>query len=517
MRPSQLVTSLHFRITAAFVVLLAVAGGGYYLWMESSLYSAYDDAEEEHWYKDLAEAELDSIATTIARAAQDTAAARALLETYGARVAEYEAEFIIFSPEGLSICASSADSLCAAVPAVDPALLLDMSDGEWDFGSYPVKTDIAAYENRIFDVRRLVPEGGSKEAPAGFLVASFAPPTIAITEIQEGERKLGLHAALLLLCYAAASSTIIMLWTTRRLRRLSRGVEAFAAGDLGARVPSTSADEIGGLGRHINTMAERIEGMVSELTQKERFQRQLVANVSHDLRTPLANLRGYVETLTMGAHELDEADRRRYLAVILDKLDHLDRLIDHVLVLSRMDAGQVILAAEEFSLAELAGAVIDRCLVPAQDRGVRLDMEVDDTLPLVHADPLQIGRVLQNLVENGLKFTPPGGTVVIRGAREGGQALISVTDTGIGIAPEDLPHIFERFYTGDKSRTAVRGPADPDDHLSRSSGLGLAIAARIVESHGSRIEVSSRVGAGTEFRFRLDLAGEQPRSSSAEG
>jgi signal transduction histidine kinase len=502
------ITSLHFRITAAFVVLLVVAGGAYYLWGQSHLYSAYDDAEEEYWYKELAAAEMDSLAGRIAVDIDDTAGARVLLEAYGRGVADYEAEFIVFDANGRSVCASSSDSLCAAVPDVDPELLLDMSGDDWDFGSYPIPGDISAYENRIFEVRRLIPGADREAAPAGYLVASFAPPTIAIAEIEEGERKLGLHAALLLLLYAAASSTIIMLWTTRRLGRLSSGVEAFTAGDLSARVPGTSADEIGGLGRNINAMAERIEHMVTELRQKESFQRQLVANVSHDLRTPLANLRGYVETLSMGGIDVGELERKRYLAVITEKLDHLDRLIEHVLVLSRMDSGQAVIHREAFSPGELVDAVLDRCQVPASDRGVRLDLVLDGDLPDVDADPLQIGRVLQNLVENGIKFTPPGGSVVVSAVRAGAGVRFDVTDTGIGIDPQDLPHIFDRFFTGDKSRAATRGPAHPDDHLSRSTGLGLAIAARIIESHGSRITVQSRPGAGSVFSFTLEIASE---------
>ncbi|MBE0567644.1 MAG: HAMP domain-containing protein, partial [Krumholzibacteria bacterium] len=497
MRQPAPARSLHFRITAAFVLLLAVGGGGYYLWLERTLYAPYDDAEEKHWYEELAAAELDSLAAVLAPLAAEPGRAGPLLQDYGRGVARYEAELIVFDAAGRHAASSAADSLAAAVPFADPALLRDMSSADWDFGSYPRAEDVSAYENRVFAVRPLVPAGGDEAAPAGYLVASFMPPTIAVGELEADARRMGLHAALLLLLYAAASSTIIMLWTTRRLRRLSRGVAAFAAGDLGARVPASSADEIGSLGRHINTMAQRIAGMVDELTRKESFQRQLVANVSHDLRTPLASLRGYVETLSLGGAQVGEQERGRYLAVVTEKLDHLDRLIEHVLILSRMDSGQAGFRPEDFSLGELAGTVLDRCAQPAADRAVSLDLDLDPDLPDVHADPLQIGRVLQNLVENGVKFTPAGGRVAVRARRVGAKVEVEVADTGVGIDPRDLPHIFERFYTGDKSRTVA--DAGPADHLSRSSGLGLAIAARIVEVHGARLEVQSAPGAGSVF------------------
>jgi len=514
MHQPNLVKTLHFRITVAFVLLLAVSGGAYYLWMDSSLYSAYDDSTEEHWYEDLAADEMDSLAARLAPLTADSTAVAGLLREYGRTIADFDAEVIVFDAAGRSAWSTDPDSLNGAVAAVDTALLRDMSDGEWDFGSYPVADDINAYENRIFEVRRIVPPGGSAEHPAGFLAASFMPPTVAVGEMENADRRMGLNALLLLLVYAAASSMIIMLWTTRRIRRLSTGVAAFTAGDLAARVPGTSADEIGALGRHINAMAERIEGMVTELTQKERFQRQLVANVSHDLRTPLASLRGYVETLTMGGREVGEDERHHYLDVITGKLDHLDRLIDHVLMLSRMDSGQTAFHCEEFSLGELAGMVVDRCAAAARGRDLDLSLELEPELPEAYGDPLQIGLVLQNLVENGIKFTPGGGRVAVRARRRDRALEVEVADTGIGIDPEDLPHIFERFYTGDKSRTALRGKGS-DDHLSRSSGLGLAIAARIVEGHGSRLEVRSSPGTGSLFRFRLAAGPDTRRSSAA--
>ena len=503
MRGTGLVTSLHFRITAAFVLLVVLGGAAYYLWIEQSLYEVYDDEAERTWYEELAADELDSLATSLAPLAGEPQRIRDALRAYWRDVAGFDVELLVFDPAGRRVATSDPDSLDAAVPAADAGLLRDMSDGDWDFGTYPVSGNIDAWENRIFDVRRLVPPGGDAASPAGFLVASFTPVTIAVDEIEAGERKLGVYAVLLLLLYAAASSTIIMLWTTRRLRRLSGGVAAFAGGDLSARVPAASSDEIGALGRHINTMAERIETMVGELTQKERFQRQLVANVSHDLRTPLASLRGYVETLLLAGGQVRDAERRRYLAVITEKLDHLDTLIEHLLVLSRIESGQATLRREDISLGELAGEVLEHCAAPAAERGVGLELDLEPGLPDVHADALQMGRVLQNLVENGVKFTPRGGAVAVRARRAGDAVRVEVADTGEGIAPGDLPHIFERFYTGDESRTVVRPAGTDRDRLGRGSGLGLAIASRIVEAHGGRLEVCSAVGEGSVFGFTL--------------
>jgi signal transduction histidine kinase len=501
--------TLHFRITAIFVILVVVVGGAYYAWMRATVYSPYDDEKEQNWYEELAENELQDLAARIAPVLGERAAVERILVDYGRGVAEYEAELIVFDAGGNCLATSAPDSLDRAVARADTALLRDMSDGDWDFQSYPDPVDVDSYANRIFDVHRIVTNATTLAAPAGYLVASFEPATIAVGEIERDERTMRLQALVLLLLYAAASSTIIMLWTTRRIRLLARGVGAVAAGDLSTRVPATSADEIGTLGRQINSLAERIESMVSELTQKESFQRLLVANVSHDLRTPLASLRGYIETLSLAGEDVSKEERSRYLTVITEKLDHLDRLIAHVLVLSRIDSGEEVFRAEDFSFGELAETVLERCRQASAHRGVTLDLELERGLPDAHADPLQIGRVLQNLVENGIKFTPDGGRVTVRARRDADGLRVEVADTGIGIPPEDLAHVCKRFYTVDRSRPGQRDGGGADALIGRGTGLGLAIAARLIEGHGSRLEVDSVEDVGSVFAFHLP-AGDPP-------
>jgi signal transduction histidine kinase len=165
----------------------------------------------------------------------------------------------------------------------------------------------------------------------------------------------------------------------------------------------------------------------------------LIANVSHDLRTPLASMRGYVDTLLMGAEPADPADQKRYLKIIAGNLDHLDRLIGHTLVLSRFDSGQATFRFEDFPLSELADSVIGRLDGLAAQQQVTLSLDAGPDVGLVHADPLQIGQVLQNLLENGIKFNRPGGRVATILRAEGDKAVIEVQDNGIGIT-ETLLH-----------------------------------------------------------------------------
>jgi signal transduction histidine kinase len=266
-------------------------------------------------------------------------------------------------------------------------------------------------------------------------------------------------------------------------------------------------------------MAERIEDMIAELRKKEEFQRQLIANVSHDLRTPMASVRGYVETMLMDCGRTTTAEKERFLNIIAGNLDHLERLVDHMLILSRFDSGQATFRMENFPPAELADATLVRCEGLAAERDVKLELEVGDGIALVHADPLQIAQVLQNLVENAIKFNRPGGRVAIRIKREGNRVRIEVRDTGYGIDAADLPRIFDRFYTGDQSRTRV--DADPHQplkghHLSQNSGLGLAIAAKIVAGHDSVLHVDSRPGQGSVFYFSLHHVEEDRQDAAAD-
>jgi len=501
--------------------MLGVVAGGFWLWLNATVFSPDMAAEEKNWYENQAEQELDRLAEDLGRARSDREQVNLLLGEYGRAIDRFDAEVILFDPQGTNISSSKPDSLGFSVPAVDPDLLARMARNDWDYGSYPIPDNIDAYENRIFEVDPVFRSDGQDSSLAGFLVANYRPVTIALEEIQGGQRIIGYQAILLILVYAALTGLVIMAWMSRRIGQLSTGVQEFADGDLSRRVEADSSDEIGNLGRQFNRMAEHIEEMVDKLQQKELFQRQLIANISHDLRTPMASMRGYAETLTMNSGALDEKTRERYLAIITANLEHLDKLIDHMLTLSRFESGQAVFQMEDFPLAELVDSIIMRTNPMAEECSVKLELDcVEPCAAIVHADPLQIAQVLQNLIENGIKFNRENGRVTVRlEPAENGRFNILVVDTGMGIAAEDLPHIFDRFYTADKSRSRFAlnpAIATVKEHLGQSAGLGLAIASKIVSGHGSKLEVESRLGAGTTFRFSL-AAAEEPKSFAAKG
>jgi signal transduction histidine kinase len=493
-RRLDLFNSLHVRVTGLFLVLLLISGGAWYFWVKSTLLEPRQDAATSRWWDDLAEGEVDDHGQRAPPLLADRTALADLIVAFGDRVRRYQAEVVVIDADGGVIASSAPDSLSAAVGSLDPALLAAMAQEDWDFESYPDSTSVDAYVNRIFQVESLAATGSSR--PGGWLVASYQPVTVTPDELMATTRNMGALAVVVALLAGALSGVIAMTWLSRRVRAVSAGVEAYANGDLARRVPAASADDLGRLGRNVNQMAARLEALIEELRGKELFQRQLIANISHDLRSPMAALRGYVETFVIRGAEMPEDERRRYLEIITGNLDHLDHLVDHLLQLSRLEAGQARFQMEDFHLAELVDGVITRCEGIATKRGVTLTAEIPEDLPLVHADPLQIAQVLQNLVDNGVKFNRERGRVAVELVAVATGVQLTVRDDGEGIAPEILPHIFDRFYTGDASR----------HRKGESNGLGLAIAQKIVQGHGGTIVVTSRPGEGSAFTFTLAAA-----------
>ncbi|MCB1184620.1 HAMP domain-containing protein, partial [bacterium] len=248
--------TLLFRISATFLLLLGVSLGGWYLWIESNVFNPYADEAEQNWYEDLAADELDALAARLAVPGLSPAERDEFLVAYGAAVAAYQAEVIVFDAEGNQLASSAPDSLAEAVPMVAADLLNDMSDGDWDYGSYPDPANLEAYVNRIFEVDRIM----AGDDIAGYLVASYAPVDLLgddlnqqMAMIHAQDRIVKALAALLI--YSAVTALLIMAWTSARVGKLSDGVAAFAGGDLAHRVHVRSTDEIGQLGRNFNAMA----------------------------------------------------------------------------------------------------------------------------------------------------------------------------------------------------------------------------------------------------------------------
>ncbi len=242
----------------------------------------------------------------------------------------------------------------------------------------------------------------------------------------------------------------------------------------------------------------------TELRRLEQVRREFVANVSHELRTPLASIRALVETLEVGAIEEPEL-AYDFLGRIVVEVDRLASLVDELLDLARLESGRVSLRLEPLSPADLLTHGAQR-LLPQVDRArLTLDVDISPDLPDVLADRSRIEQVLLNLVHNAIKFTPPGGVISVRAEVQGEMLLVKVRDTGVGIGPEELPRLFERFYKTDKARR------------SDGTGLGLAIAKHIVMIHGGTIAARSTLDQGATFLFTLPIAATRTADATHEG
>lgn len=280
---------------------------------------------------------------------------------------------------------------------------------------------------------------------------------------------------------------------TKRLRDMQSVVAEFEQGRFDRRVEVTTNDELGQLGECFNRMADTLTDTMEELRQADRMRRELVANVSHDLRSPIASIQGYLETIAIKDGDLAPEERRRYVKTALRNTQRLNTLVSELFDLSKLETEQVEPMLEPFPVAELVQDVVMQYQPRAEEKDVDLQVELPERHVRVKADIGLIERALSNLIDNALQYTPAGGQVRVQLENGDAGVCVAVRDTGPGIPGDDLPHIFERSYRVDKSRDRDRGGA----------GLGLAIAKTILELHDQTLEVESTVGKGTVFWFRL--------------
>ena len=294
---------------------------------------------------------------------------------------------------------------------------------------------------------------------------------------------------------AGLVGVVVFAFLTRRLGRLTETVGAFERGARSVRAPEEGHDEVGVLAGAFNRMATRIEEQLDELEKTDALRRALVEGVSHDLRSPVASLRGYLETLHMRPASPPH-EREEHLARALRAAERMSTLIGDLFDLARFDAAEIRVAPEPVALAELAHDVVAEYQAGAERENVRLNLCAEDGLPLVRLDAGLAERALVNLLDNALRHTSAGGSIEVAVVSARDCVELRVRDTGEGIAPEVLPHVFERFVRADPSRPADGG-----------AGLGLAIVRRIATLHGGTVRAQSTPGEGATFGIAFPVEG----------
>ena len=311
--------------------------------------------------------------------------------------------------------------------------------------------------------------------------------------------KMSAAAILVIIILTAIIGLLVFGLLTRRLKRLSQQVRAAGESDFqvdpGVERRANDGDEIDALSDAFVDMSSRIREQIEQLQENDRLRRELVSNISHDLRTPLAAMQGYLETLIIKSDSMSREERDRYLKIARKHTLRLGTLIGDLFELSKLDSASVTPNLETFSLPELVQDIAHEFQIESEQKDIQLSIDMQSESAFTIGDIGLIQRVLENLVRNAVRFTPAGGEVTISIAQRPDTLAVAVSDNGPGIPDKDIPRIFDRFYRA----------LDGEEARSDSSGLGLAIVKRILDLHNSRITVVSKIDAGTRFEFELPL------------
>ncbi len=474
-----MIHSLRVRLLAVVAVVLAVALGAVAL-VSVRLMSV--ELREVLEGRGSRPGDLDALARRLTRDRLRTggwSGAHRVLAEAGRRM---DRELLVVDAAGRLVAASSPEETYAAVRVAGGGSRLDVERNTVR-GRAGLQL-IEPYRMVLAATPAMAPGTIPGTGPLGTL---FVTPVFHAAAAGAGEVVGRIRRALLLAALAAGSVGLLLSFGLSR--RILRPVEALtaaarrmAAGELEVRVEGGGRDEIGELARAFNAMAER-------RAAAERLRRDLVNDVAHELRSPLTNLRAHLEALEDGLL----APTPETLASLGDEVRLLGRLVDELQDLALAEAGQLALERGPVDLAGEIERAVNAARPAADELGIRLETDLPASLPGVEGDARRLAQILRNLLGNALTHTPSGGRIVARAWPGAGEVAVEIEDSGAGIAAEHLPHLFDRFYRADPSRSRATGGA----------GLGLAIVQQLVAAHGGRVWVESEVGEGSTFGFSL--------------
>lgn len=342
----------------------------------------------------------------------------------------------------------------------------------------------------IFSATEVI-EDGKKMGYVYMVLASEKYDNVTSALVSSYWLQVGTKTFILTLLAAFTIGLILIWYLTKNLRVIINVFKRFADGDLKARIPEKlMKGELASLSLTFNNMADTILKNIDELKEVDSLRRELIANVSHDLRSPLAVIHGYIETLLIKDDKLTPEERKKYLQIILDGSDRLKNLVADLFELSKLDAKQVKLNKEKFFINELLADAAQQHQVIAEEKHISIDSDISTSIPMVEADIKLMERVIQNLMSNAIQYTPENGKVTIKVNKLDNAVEVALENTGSGIEEKDLPHIFDRYYKVGKEKTGIEG-----------TGLGLAIVKKILDLHQVPINVQSKAGEFTSFSF----------------
>ena len=344
--------------------------------------------------------------------------------------------------------------------------------------------------NTIFSATEVVVDG-SLMGYVYMVLASEQYDNITSALVSSYWLRVGSNAFILTLLASSIIGLILIWLVTRNLRIIIQTFNKFEQGDLTARIPERKMrGELASLSRTFNNMADTILKNIDELKEVDSLRRELIANVSHDLRSPLAVIHGYIETIMLKDDSLSTEDRKKYLQIILDGSEKLKRLVSDLFELSKLEANQIIPQYEKFFISELMADAAQQYMVFAEKKGINIQTAISTSVPMVEADISLMERVIQNLLSNAIQYTPVDGEIKLEVKSVDNNIAVNIENTGEGIPENDLPHIFDRYYKVNKEKSGIEG-----------TGLGLAIVKKILDLHNIPISVKSKSGRFTSFSF----------------
>jgi signal transduction histidine kinase len=388
----------------------------------------------------------------------------------------------------------------------ESAIGMDLSNSEFFSALQNHNTGLVVVRSSIDSVERVY--GLGRVGKTGYIVMVGIPSTILYASAW---RQLMVYAVvgLIVVLGTMTGALLIARSIARPVRLLNLAAEEFGGGNFSARAPTEGHDEMSRLGMNFNSMAERLQKRAARLAEIDRLKSEFVSTVSHELRTPLTTIKALTRLLMRDG--LEEKKRREYVETISVECDRQIDFVLNMLDLSRIEGGVLRVTHERVEVDEVISSVVKSEARSAEKRGHDLRVEPQPEVPPVCADPKELRRVLSNVVENAIKYTPDGGRIILSASEEDSHVVINVTDNGRGIPAEDMPILFDKFHRGrpaPHSAAMAEGTTNAEfleDADVSGVGLGLYLARNVMERMGGRITVESEVGRGSTFKLHLPL------------
>ncbi len=485
-RKTLLFSHLYWKISAIFILILVLFGGiSLYVSVRSAIQYSVEVNQRLNW--DLARNTVDLIKPKFQNGTVNKEAIADIMHSM--MVINPSLEVYLLDPEGKILSYVAPEKVVKLQRVSLSPIQNFFTDTRHNliFGDDPRNPG----EKKTFSAAKVVDNNNL----TGYIYIILASQEyVSAAQMVIGSYILGLsiRSVIIILLVSAFVGLFFIWFITKKLNVIVLGIREFQSGNFNARIQVKNNDELDQIGLVFNEMAGTISNNIRELEETDEFRKELISNVSHDLRTPVASIQGYAETLILKKDHIAPEEQLKYLEIIYSSCERLKKMVSDLFDLSKLQTNQIKLNPERFSIAELISDIANKYRIISQKKGISINAFIPKENTLVEADILLIDRVLQNLIDNSIRFCREGDyiNIEIHSVSEG-KVEIKIADSGEGIHPDELPYIFERYYKGKK--------------YSESTGLGLAIVKKIIDLHHSDIQVFSLPGKGTTFTFQLPV------------